>query len=427
MRISLSNTKVTKYSNSNGIQKSSLVKDRRFSGKQIVYFILVLGLFVIGIAVSTFVINNNSNTPIRNDSKDSNSVDNNSKHWFTATDVCLNSDYTKWALKLQYSASFGGSFMALKGTKKYEASGIRYDNVNDRYYVVFDSLFGLGSLVSTLDRSYDNILVPDSQGNITGDSDYEGIAIDRETEEIYLLTEAIKYKLNNNNNNNDLDDKVYQAVISHANMTTIDGESQYYSVKKSCYVEYNFTHENKGFEGLSLLQLDNRTTRYFLGLCEGNYCEGGNKGRTTGHGRILVIKYKSDINKKDDPTRKYDCSHQVLTTIKLPKSIDFTDYSALSFRKIDGSPNYYRVIIASQEDSAVWIGYFDLEKFEFSEHGDIYVFPKIADCKTVFCNVEGVEWIDDHTFIAVSDRMKSGKQPYECRAEDQSIHIFTIP
>ncbi len=37
----------------------------------------------------------------------------------------------------------------------------------------------------------------------------------------------------------------------------------------------------------------------------------------------------------------------------------------------------------------------------------LYDFPKNENCETVYCNIEGVHWVDDYTIIAVSDKMKS--------------------
>jgi hypothetical protein len=44
----------------------------------------------------------------------------------------------------------------------------------------------------------------------------------------------------------------------------------------------------------------------------------------------------------------------------------------------------------------------------------------------IFCNVEGISWLDDDRFIISSDKAKS-TQPYRCTHHDQSIHIFALP
>ena len=55
-------------------------------------------------------------------------------------------------------------------------------------------------------------------------------------------------------------------------------------------------------------------------------------------------------------------------------------------------------------------------------------FPKNDSCETIYCNVEGVHWLNDDMIIAVSDKMKSkGKQDYRCFDKDQSVHVFVLP
>lgn len=44
----------------------------------------------------------------------------------------------------------------------------------------------------------------------------------------------------------------------------------------------------------------------------------------------------------------------------------------------------------------------------------------------IYCNVEGVTWLDDARLIVSSDKAKSD-QPYRCTAHDQSIGIFALP
>ena len=50
-----------------------------------------------------------------------------------------------------------------------------------------------------------------------------------------------------------------------------------------------------------------------------------------------------------------------------------------------------------QEDAAVWIGYIDLEKFEFVDEGTVLHFPRTTgDCGERYCNVEGIQFIDEY-------------------------------
>jgi hypothetical protein len=60
-------------------------------------------------------------------------------------------------------------------------------------------------------------------------------------------------------------------------------------------------------------------------------------------------------------------------------------------------------------------GLWDVDAMEFDMgHSDrVYSFPKSSDCKTIYCNVEGIHFLNDEMIIGVSDKMKShGKQDF---------------
>jgi hypothetical protein len=53
---------------------------------------------------------------------------------------------------------------------------------------------------------------------------------------------------------------------------------------------------------------------------------------------------------------------------------------------------------------------------------------KNVNCEKVYCNIEGVEWLNDEMIVAVSDKMKGkGKQDFVCFDKDQSVHVFVLP
>lgn len=83
-------------------------------------------------------------------------------------------------------------------------------------------------------------------------------------------------------------------------------------------------------------------------------------------------------------------------------------------------------MLGFQEDSAVWIGDFSLKNFEFLNDGEVFHFPRNDHCDMVYCNVEGIAWLDDVRLVATSDRAKS-TQPFVCTPRDQSMHIFMLP
>ena len=123
------------------------------------------------------------------------------------------------------------------------------------------------------------------------------------------------------------------------------------------------------------------------------------------------------------------CSYETVSQIEVPAAANFQDYSAINIRGDD-------VIISSQEDSAVWIGKLVNDAADFDPltsrlAGDkVRFFPRDSSCEHIYCNIEGVAWLDDeaHRIVAVSDKMKArGKQPFRCQQKDQSIHIFALP
>jgi hypothetical protein len=129
------------------------------------------------------------------------------------------------------------------------------------------------------------------------------------------------------------------------------------------------------------------------------------------------------------------CFWSTIKMINIPKTANFQDYSA-----IDICPKG-RVAITSQEESKVWIGQmigllenglYDLTALDLVDakngHPTVYDFPRNSNCDVVYCNIEGISWLNDQTLISVSDRMKTGgKQPFQCFDKDQSVHVFSLP
>jgi len=76
--------------------------------------------------------------------------------------------------------------------------------------------------------------------------------------------------------------------------------------------------------------------------------------------------------------------------------------------------------------SALWVGRLAVETWCFEEEGEVYCFPRDAKGEALYCNVEGVAWLDDSHVLVVSDRRKSS-QPRSCVRSDQSIHVFRLP
>merc|ERR1711924_86591 len=102
-------------------------------------------------------------------------------------------------------------------------------------------------------------------------------------------------------------------------------------------------------------------------------------------------------------------------TLALPKQAAFTDYSALSVHHSTRA-----VAVATQEGSQLWVGSlsggtdgaFYPDDAEFSE-GNVYDFARDDGCHAVYCNVEGIHWVEGggegtpQVLVAASDKMKS--------------------
>lgn len=67
------------------------------------------------------------------------------------------------------------------------------------------------------------------------------------------------------------------------------------------------SHKNKGLESLAIITNKNQQ-KFFVGLCEGNYCSGGYRGQSKGHGRILILNFTaSNFNHS-----VYHCKYNVI-------------------------------------------------------------------------------------------------------------------
>ena len=92
----------------------------------------------------------------------------------------------------------------------------------------------------------------------------------------------------------------------------------------------------------------------------------------------------------------------------------------------------------AQEDSKMWVGRLvgqnleglwniDAMAFDTTQF-DVYDFPRDNDCNRIYCNVEGVQWMNDDLLMVVSDQIKGGgSQNFRCKDKDQSVHIFVLP
>ena len=257
--------------------------------------------------------------------------------------------------------------------QKYEASGVRY--ANGRFYVVFDNSSWVARVNTKLTRA--KLL-----GKERKKEGFEGIACNPPKKEFYLIEESVKHKGGWNGRLSVTDEAFSPA-------------------SKQRWLAYAFESGNKGFEGLAFLRRNG--TDYLLALCEGNGCKAGPEGERPGGGTIQLFEKKK---------KKW----QLTGAIPLPETLRFSDYSGLDI----SSDNI--LAVSSQASSALWIGKLDAEKWETVGSGSVYTFPKDKEGRTLYCNVEGVSWIDSHNLVVVSDARKKS-QPKRCKMKAQSIHI----
>eukprot|EP00879_Flechtneria_rotunda_P001126 GHRR01001268.1.p1 GENE.GHRR01001268.1~~GHRR01001268.1.p1 ORF type:complete len:366 (+),score=117.53 GHRR01001268.1:185-1282(+) len=312
--------------------------------------------------------------------------------WLNSEDTeCETSNFRKSTLTMIKEMPFIGLFDDIKDSTKFEASGMT--TADGWLWVVFDNLHALGKVDEHFEfRDEHNLLV----GEAGEDSQFEGITYVKSTGRFFAIEEVFE------------SEKHGLVPFTHELELSKDGKT--YTTIQKCPVHFELTHQNKGFEGVYYHE-DEHGHKYLLGLCEGNYCAGGKEGRIPGHGRVVVSEY----NGKDGD----DCGWDVKKVVHIPKTAEFMDYSGMAFK---GD----KVAIISQEDSAMWVGTFDFEELEFTSDGTLYNFPRNGDCEMIYCNVEGIQWIDDVRFVIASDKAKS-KQPYRCTAKDQRISIFALP
>lgn len=263
---------------------------------------------------------------------------------------------------------------------RLEASGVCLKD--GHFYVIFDNSPHIARLDRELTPGHPTNVLLRQRGESAG---FEDVTYHDVDHRFLIILEAL----------------IYDANSYKPNIEEYDDEFRFIATR---WVDFPLEAENKGLEGLSYVQRDGED--YILGLCEGNKCKSGNKGRKPGGGRIQVFQKGEE---------QWD--HK--GTIKLPKAVQFEDYASLDVEND-------RLAVVSQATSALWIGAFQEQSWDFVDDGMIYQFPKSDAGETAYCNIEGVSWVTASQIVVVSDKRKPGDQPKVCQQKDQSIHIFNI-
>lgn len=315
---------------------------------------------------------------------------------------CEDGGYSKRTLKLAYELPFASLFRDTKGQKKYEASSVVI--VEDNAYAICDSSWAISKFGSQLQPFADGNVQLGDPSREEDESGYE--ALFHEDGVFYVLRESIQGE-----------DDTYHAIIEELVLG-----AEEYSIGEVCTCEYEFEGDSKGYEGaVAVHDLDNQMI--VLGLCEGNHCSESRK-KDKGNGRLVAMRKENGSDGR--------CQWSTIREIKIPETAFFADYSAIALS------SQGRAAISSQEESQVWLGHllgqnedglWDIDAMEFStEKTKVYDFPKNDQCMTIYCNIEGIHWINDEMLMAVSDKMKSkGKQDFRCFDKDQSVHVFVLP
>jgi hypothetical protein len=267
-----------------------------------------------------------------------------------------------------------------KGGAVLEASGVLAKGRD--CFVVFDNV----RRVARVERG----LAPGAarhawMGRARSGEGYEDIAYSPHLGRFYLLIEAEKHP-----------DGTFKSVIEEYD------EAFRFQARR--WVDFPFEERNTGFEGLSAVRW--RGHDYLLALCEGNKCRAGKKGRRPGGGRIQVLERSGKV-------------WRPVATIKLPRRVKFEDYSAVAIRG-------QRIAVISQQTSRLWLGKLRRSDWTIAGPGRVYDFPRTRKGKILYSTVEGISWLADDTFVAVSDLAKEG-YPGRTEPKDQSIHVFRVP
>jgi hypothetical protein len=299
---------------------------------------------------------------------------------------------------------------AAKGLTKFEASDVSgVPGEGNPFFVVLDNsfkVFRVGPTVSLREDNGNGLL--SWPGDVGDDSQFECLAYNMTSASFVAVQEMISA------NDGSMSARMFDVTFVDDTVIVAD----------ECGCDYEFVKENKGFEGAIVMDGADGAS-YMLALCEGNHCNGGKKGRDTGNGRVVVLRRGVDGSGK--------CLFKTVGEVKLPKEVDFVDYSAITLDQnaAPGKDGEMTVAVASQENSAIWVGSIKpvrdgTKLFEFGS-GTIYDFPPDGECRHVYCNVEGIHFATDRTIVAVSDAMKSkGKQDYRCWEKAQSVHLVSF-
>jgi hypothetical protein len=341
------------------------------------------------------------------------------------------------ALKPVLDATIFGLLKDIQFEQKFEASGVVkeghtfYTICDSSWWIpVFHDLSQSGSFDGIYDPSGEdherwsskqtNYLIPPADLEAfphSVDSNWESITYYGKGKHHIVTQESLVLK-----------DGKYHAVIMNI---AIHHSPKQWTLELACPSEFAFKDDSKGFEGM--IGMDGIDGRFFLlGLCEGNYCDTKAKGKEHGNGRMVLM----ELDRGEGPPNTFKagylqetstCKWKTLRVIDLPSVAQFEDYS-------DVARHGNTIAISSQASAALLLadmtlkdGLLDPDTFEVTG-GTVTRFAPTPNCQVQYCNVEGIEFMNERLIVASSDSMKGkGRQPFMCLEKDQSMHVFALP
>ena len=237
----------------------------------------------------------------------------------TSDAICTNGHYSKTTLKPAITYPFISLFPDTKGANKFEGSDVIYKD--GMFYAIADSLWSILAVSSDLEVfSSANTMIGDPFRE-SDESGYE--AIFNVDDMFYITRESVK------NADGDGD---YHAVIEEV---TLDPEGGDYTIMNQCESSYVFEGDSKGFEGAVGLKDAGDGELYYLGLCEGNHCKEGGKGKEKGNGKLVVMRKTQDAE---------GCKWDETRTIDIPPTAHFqVSSNTAQGRNLDPQPTDYRL------------------------------------------------------------------------------------
>ena len=257
---------------------------------------------------------------------------------------------------------------------KIEASGVYYNNGN--FFIVFDNLHKIAIIKNDFSIINSNQWLGKERSKKS--SGFEGVTYNPLTNKYLIIQESEKFQ---------------NKFIPVIHEFSLDFESA-----DSYDIDFSLKKENKGAEGITFFKIKNES--YILLLLEKPNTLNQNTNEV---GNILVLKKKNGF-------------YEEFAYLSLPGNVNFDDFSDIAW-------NGSKIAVLSQESSALWVGELN-EDMSWKNTSTTYYFPK-RDGEYLYCNLEGISWINETTLVLVSDTSKK-KQPSLCKEKSEMIHIWKI-